>query len=91
VIKTLTEILDIGGNLNFYMFYGGTNFGFSAGSNFGSNFQPDITSYDYDAPITEAGDLTPKYLAIRDVLLNFWKKNTTLPQESPKGTHAFWH
>lgn len=32
------------------------------------DFLPQITSYDYDAPITEAGDLTEKYYAIRDVI-----------------------
>lgn len=35
------------------------------GANFGPSYAADITSYDYDAPITEAGDITEKYLAIR--------------------------
>ncbi|VVC95991.1 unnamed protein product [Leptidea sinapis] len=37
-------------------------------ANYGPTYQPDITSYDYDAPLTEAGDPTPKYFAIRDAL-----------------------
>lgn len=51
-------------NVNFYMFHGGTNFGFSNGADPVYETQP--TSYDYDAPITEAGDTTEKYLAIRN-------------------------
>lgn len=85
VLTTLRDILAMDGNLNFYMFYGGTNLGFSAGANYGSNYYSDVTSYDYDAPISEAGDITPKYLAIRDVLLDHLKINTTLPVNSPKG------
>lgn len=38
------------------------------GANFGDNYQPQLTSYDYDAPITEAGDPTSKYFAIREVI-----------------------
>ena len=53
-----------------YMYHGGTNFGFSAGGNIvgQSSYQPVPTSYDYDAPISEAGDLTPKFYAIKDVV-----------------------
>lgn len=59
------ELLDMGGNLNIYMFHGGTNFGFTNGSNYGEKLTPDVASYDYDGPITEWGDLTPKYYAIK--------------------------
>ncbi|MDP4187600.1 MAG: beta-galactosidase [Bacteroidota bacterium] len=57
-------------SFNFYMVHGGTNFGFTSGANYNNehNIQPDITSYDYDAPISEAGWATPKYLAIRDLM-----------------------
>ena len=45
------------GSLSFYMVHGGTNFGFWGGANVdGATFMPHITSYDYDAPISEAGD-----------------------------------
>lgn len=48
------------------MFHGGTSFGFTAGSNtIGDKFQACPTSYDYDAPLNEAGDPTPKLEAIR--------------------------
>lgn len=56
------------GSLNIYMFIGGTNFGFSSGANHYEKFAPDVTSYDYDALLTECGDVTPKYLAVREVI-----------------------
>lgn len=61
-------------NVNIYMFYGGTNFGFTAGANEAGpgRFVPDITSYDYDAPLDESGDPTPKYFAIRKVISEFF-------------------
>ena len=56
------------GSLNMYMFIGGTNFGFTAGANHVDRFLPDVTSYDYDALLTECGDTTPKYYAVRNVI-----------------------
>lgn len=50
------------------MFHGGTNFDLGAGANYGANYQPQPTSYDYDSPITESGDLTSKYFAIRSTI-----------------------
>lgn len=52
-------------SVSIYMWHGGTNFGFWNGANFGGVFQPHITSYDYDAPLDEAGRATPKYMAMR--------------------------
>ncbi|VDP69881.1 unnamed protein product [Echinostoma caproni] len=52
-------------SVNIYMFHGGTNFGYSAGT---LREVPSITSYDYDAPISEAGDLTWKYQLIREAI-----------------------
>jgi beta-galactosidase len=62
-------------NFNFYMVHGGTNFGFTAGANYDDKhaIQPDITSYDYDAPISEAGWATPKYTAIRALMQRYVK------------------
>ncbi|XP_063685329.1 beta-galactosidase-like [Bolinopsis microptera] len=56
--------------VNFYMFFGGTNFAFYNGANmaFEPKYQPDPTSYDYDAPMTESGDTTQKYYAIRNAI-----------------------
>lgn len=50
------------------MFIGGTNFGFTSGANHYEKFAPDVTSYDYDALLSECGDVTPKYMAIREVI-----------------------
>ncbi|KAF8777681.1 Beta-galactosidase like protein [Argiope bruennichi] len=68
VVKTLTEMLKANASVNIYPFHGGTNFGFAVGSNLGSTFQPIITSYDFDAPLNEAGDPTSKYYAIRKAI-----------------------
>uniref|UniRef100_A0A8C2XS31 Beta-galactosidase n=1 Tax=Cyclopterus lumpus TaxID=8103 RepID=A0A8C2XS31_CYCLU len=65
VAKTLNEMLAVGANVNLYMFIGGTNFGYWNGANDPYGAQP--TSYDYDAPLTEAGDLTEKYFAIQEI------------------------
>lgn len=55
------------------MIHGGTNFGFTAGANAfsSSQFQPDITSYDYDAPINEQGQPTAKYFMLRDLIKKY--------------------
>lgn len=67
---TLRIMLDLKANVNFYMFFGGTNYGFWAGANdWGiGKYMADITSYDYDAPLSEPGDLTPKYYILRSVI-----------------------
>lgn len=71
------ETLKIG-SLNMYMFIGGTNFGFTSGANHYEKFAPDVTSYDYDALLTECGDITPKYLAVRSVIQKYI--NEPLPE-----------
>ncbi len=55
------------------MIHGGTNFGFTSGANYDGqhDIQPDITSYDYDAPINEAGQATPKYNALRELFKQY--------------------
>jgi beta-galactosidase len=67
VVAQTAKYLKAGVSFNFYMVHGGTNFAFTSGANYDKNhdIQPDITSYDYDAPISEAGWATPKYLALR--------------------------
>ncbi|XP_065563693.1 beta-galactosidase-1-like protein 2 isoform X2 [Artemia franciscana] len=60
------------GNVNFYMFHGGTSFGFLNGANvppISPQYMADVSSYDYDAVLTEAGDYTPKYTIIREMIL----------------------
>ncbi len=55
-----------GDSINMYMFHGGTNFGFYNGANYDNGIQPTVTSYDYNCPVSECGDLTEKYYAIHD-------------------------
>ncbi|XP_038215303.1 CAD protein [Zerene cesonia] len=90
VVGTLRDMLRNSINFNFYMFFGGTNFGFTSGANYGSFYQPDITSYDYDAPLTEAGDPTHKYYAIRNTIAEFNPdvNNMTLPVMTNKGAYG---
>ncbi len=63
---SIVPMLDMGASFNFYMFHGGTNFGFTNGANHSGEFQPTITSYDYCSPVSECGDLTPAFFAVRD-------------------------
>lgn len=64
-------VIKNGHNINIYMFHGGTNFGFMSGSNYYGKLTPDTTSYDYDAPLSEDGQMTKKYQAFREII----KKN----------------
>ncbi len=57
-------------SISLYMFHGGTNFGFYNGANMGSAYEPHITSYDYSAPLDEAGRPTPTYNLVREKLIN---------------------
>ncbi|MFD7282088.1 beta-galactosidase family protein [Streptomyces sp. NPDC059862] len=64
----LDRLLSAGASVNIYMFHGGTNFGFTNGANHDHAYAPIVTSYDYDAPLTESGDPGPKYHAFREVI-----------------------
>lgn len=79
IVSTLQDILDYSEHscVNIYVFHGGTNLGFRVGANFFSRFWAGTTSYDYDAPLNEAGDTTDKYLAIRETLQKY--HNSQLP------------
>ena len=64
--KEVSFLLGARKSFNFYVVHGGTNFGFTAGANSGGKgFEPDVTSYDYDAPIDEQGRPTPKFDMLR--------------------------
>lgn len=73
--EALDEILSEG-HVNIYMFEGGTNFGFTSGANYYDELTPDVTSYDYDALLTEDGRITPKYEAFQEVI----SKYTEIPE-----------
>lgn len=69
----LEKMLAVGAHVNFYMFHGGTNFGFTNGAN-GNHFTDytcTTTSYDYDAPLSECGDPTEKYYACQEVIKKY--------------------
>lgn len=70
LLKEVKFLLDTKRSFNLYVIHGGTNFGFTAGANAFSatQFQPDVTSYDYDAPINEQGRPTAKYFALRKLI-----------------------
>jgi hypothetical protein len=86
--KGIKFLMDNKKSFSLYVFHGGTNFGFTAGSNafavkdlpqgITHNFSPDVTSYDYDAPLTEQGRITLKYTAVRN-LIQSYLPNEKLP------------
>lgn len=90
VKEEIQQHLDMGMNFILYMFHGGTNFGFYNGANsFNMNperpmdytYLPDVTSYDYDAPLTEWGEITPKYLVVQKAMSEYL--NVELPTPEP--------
>ncbi|MCC2594051.1 beta-galactosidase [Tessaracoccus sp. OS52] len=66
--RDLDELLAAGASVNIYMVHGGTNFGLTAGANDSGRYLPLVTSYDYDSPISESGDITDKFRAFREVI-----------------------
>jgi beta-galactosidase len=78
----LDALLAAGASVNVYMFHGGTNFGLTNGANDKGVYRPTITSYDYDAPLDEAGNPTPKYYAFRDVISRYADVPDDLPGEA---------
>ncbi len=70
VVDEIRGFLEKDASFNIYMFHGGTNFAFTAGANQnpGKGYEPDVTSYDYCALLTEWGDYTPAYYAVRELL-----------------------
>ncbi|BEG97944.1 beta-galactosidase [Bacteroides sedimenti] len=86
VVKQTEKYLKNGVSFNYYMVHGGTNFGFTSGANYNTekNIQPDLTSYDYDAPISEAGWATTKYNAIRELMMKHVDYQVpAVPQQIP--------
>ncbi|XP_060526679.1 beta-galactosidase-1-like protein 2 [Cylas formicarius] len=84
--STYEKILKYPASVNMYMFHGGTSFGFLNGANLAnsrndnSGFQPDTTSYDYDAPLSESGDYTAKYAMVKSLLAKYNPIKTRTPR-----------
>ena len=71
-LEDIDYILNRGDGINLYMFHGGTSFGFMSGANWNDNtYFSDVTSYDYGAPLDEAGHPTPKFLAFRKIFAKY--------------------
>jgi len=89
----LGNIFGANGSVNFYMFHGGTNFGYMNGANIlGYNgievkpgYAPDGTSYDYDAPISESGQYNDKYFSTLEMIMAYdpLYSQLTHPAEPP--------
>ena len=83
MVAGLKEMLDKNISFSLYMTHGGTSFGHWAGAN-SPGFAPDVTSYDYDAPINEYGQVTPKFTELRDMLQQYTdKKLPAAPAPKP--------
>ncbi len=70
MVDGIEEMLSKGISFSLYMTHGGTNWGHWAGAN-SPGFAPDVTSYDYDAPISESGQTTTKYWKLRKMLAKY--------------------
>jgi hypothetical protein len=81
LLKQVAFLLAGRRSFNFYVAHGGTNFGFTAGANSGGKgYEPDVTSYDYDAPIDEQGRATRKYHALRRLIGARLEAGRSLPE-----------
>ncbi|CAJ1380647.1 unnamed protein product, partial [Effrenium voratum] len=86
VAQTLQGTLDQGGSVNFFVFHGGTSFGFCGpGGNLSAvgTYEPQVTSYDYGGLLDEAGEITEKYIECRKVMARFLKRPELLEQKFP--------
>jgi beta-galactosidase len=68
LLEGVEWMLANGVSFNLYMFHGGTSFGYMNGANFSKEYQPDVTSYDYDAPLDEAGRPRAKYFDVQKMI-----------------------
>ena len=84
VAAALDWMLERDISVSLYMIHGGTSFAFRAGADFRKSYMPDTTSYDYDSPIDEAGRLTPKFAALREVIRRHLPEGTVLPEPPAK-------
>lgn len=82
----LDSVLAAGISINMYMFHGGTTRGFMNGANYNDKnpFEPQISSYDYDAPLDEAGNTTEKFMKFREVIQKYSPAGKPLPEPAAK-------
>ena len=79
----LDALLAEGASVNIYMFHGGTNFGLTNGANHKGRYLPIATSYDYDAPLDEAGSPTAKFHAFREAIARYAPVPAEVPAAAP--------
>ncbi|XP_028818023.1 beta-galactosidase-1-like protein 2 isoform X2 [Denticeps clupeoides] len=79
MVNVVRELLEHGASINLYMFHGGTSFGFMSGAVDFGTYKPQISSYDYDAPLSECGDYTAKYHLLRNLLKIYQKEKLPEP------------
>ncbi|XP_074685006.1 beta-galactosidase-1-like protein isoform X2 [Strix aluco] len=90
VAQGLEDMLQLGASVNMYMFHGGTNFAYWSGADFKDQYKPVTTSYDYDAPLSEAGDPTEKLFAIRTIISKFQPLPVgPMPPATPKYAYGW--
>jgi len=86
-LADLEYMLKQGASFSIYMAHGGTTFGFWSGADHpakpGGPFKPDTSSYDYDAPISEAGWATEKFSRTRALMMKYLAPGETLPEPPP--------
>ena len=84
--NTLDGIIKDGGSVNVYMCHGGTNFGFWNGANLQQPLEyfATTTSYDYHAPLSEAGDITPAYAAAKATIEKYYGPAPDIHVENTK-------
>lgn len=88
ICNNVEEFLKGGYNFNFYMFCGGTNFGFMNGANLFGLYRSVVTSYDYNALLTEAGDRTEAYYRVRGILKKY---GVSVPELTAKETKKCYY
>lgn len=82
MVDGMDEMLSKGISFSLYMTHGGTSFGHWAGAN-SPGFAPDVTSYDYDAPINEQGLPTPKFYELRKMMQKYSAKKLPAAPRAP--------
>jgi beta-galactosidase len=81
-LADLEYMLKANASFSIYMAHGGTTFGFWAGCD--RPFKPDTSSYDYDAPISEAGWTTEKFFKTRELFAKYLLPGETIPEPPAK-------
>lgn len=90
IVREVKYLLDNKRSFNLYVIHGGTNFGYFAGANSGGKgYEPDLTSYDYDAPINEQGNATPKYMELRKLITSYQRGRQVPRVPAPIPTMSF--